>query len=522
MKMVKSLLLGSAAGLVAVSTGQAADLPVKAKPVEYVKVCSLYGAGFYYMPGTDICLKIGGYVRAEAVWGSNGNFNPGPVNGEFNNRTTSNLAMRARAYITADAREQTAFGTARAYVAVGLATTDIGNTQLPSALGFNRAFIQWAGITAGITQSFYDFYSSPAMGYRGFNPASDTGDPGWWVWGYTAQLGNGLTATIAAEQRRATQICDFSAGATVPISGGAGAGACNVAGDLASAVAANAAPLGYAGLQAPDIVGNIRLDQTWGSAQVMAAAHEVNAPYYLTTPISGGPGSQWGWAVGGGLRLNFPMVAQGDYFQSQVNYTEGAVRYANFNGQAPTLLNSGSWGSNTNSLAYGLMSDCIYGSSGAVLGVAQNTTGCNLTTSWGVNAGYEHYWTPQFHESFFGSWWEVRYNSQANDILCDAEFPATTGGAHGSLSTGVAGCNNNWAIATGGTRFQYDVTKSLYLGVEFLYQRYYTMDAPNGLAGTGGLANFTGATAQGLNAGSQIKDANNLAITARIHKDFLP
>ena len=57
MKTVKSLLLlGSAAGLVAVSAGQAADLPVKAKPVEYVKVCSLYGAGFYYMPGTDICL----------------------------------------------------------------------------------------------------------------------------------------------------------------------------------------------------------------------------------------------------------------------------------------------------------------------------------------------------------------------------------------------------------------------------------------------------------------------------------
>ena len=198
MKMVKSLLLGSAATLVAVSAGQAADLPVKAKPVEYVKVCSLYGAGFYYMPGTDICLKIGGYVRAETTWGSNGNFNPGPVNGIFNNRNTSNLAMRARAYITADAREQTAFGTVRAYVAVGVATTDIGNSLLPSILGFNRAFIQWAGITAGITQSFYDFYSSPAMGYRAFNPASDTGDPGWWVWGYTAQLGNGISATVAA------------------------------------------------------------------------------------------------------------------------------------------------------------------------------------------------------------------------------------------------------------------------------------------------------------------------------------
>ncbi len=71
MKMVKSLLLGSAAGLVAVAGAQAADLPVKAKPVEYVKICSLYGAGYYFIPGTDVCLKVGGFVRAEI------NFNAG-------------------------------------------------------------------------------------------------------------------------------------------------------------------------------------------------------------------------------------------------------------------------------------------------------------------------------------------------------------------------------------------------------------------------------------------------------------
>ncbi len=65
MKMVKSLLLGSAAGLVAIAGAQAADLPVKAKPVEYVKVCSAYGAGFYYIPGTDICLRVGGYAFIE-------------------------------------------------------------------------------------------------------------------------------------------------------------------------------------------------------------------------------------------------------------------------------------------------------------------------------------------------------------------------------------------------------------------------------------------------------------------------
>ena len=55
MKMVKSLLLGSAAGMVAVAGAQAADLPVKAKPVQYVKICTLYGDGFYYIPGSDTC-----------------------------------------------------------------------------------------------------------------------------------------------------------------------------------------------------------------------------------------------------------------------------------------------------------------------------------------------------------------------------------------------------------------------------------------------------------------------------------
>ena len=67
MKMVKSLILGSAAGLIAMSGAQAADLPVKAKAVEYVRICSLYGAGFYYMPGTDTCIKLGGYLRADTM-----------------------------------------------------------------------------------------------------------------------------------------------------------------------------------------------------------------------------------------------------------------------------------------------------------------------------------------------------------------------------------------------------------------------------------------------------------------------
>jgi hypothetical protein len=518
MKMVKSLLLGSAAGLVAITAGQAADLPVKAKPVEYVKICSLYGAGFYYMPGTDMCIKVGGYVRAEITDYSNGNMSQGPVQGNLNDRATSNLTMRARGYITADAREQTAYGTARGYIAAGVATADIGGTILPSALGLNRAFVQWAGITAGDTQSFYDFYSSPAMGYRGYNPSSDTGDPGWWVAAYTAQLGNGVSATIAAEQRRATQLCDVL-GTTIGTSA-LGAGGCSQSGDLAAAAAANVAPLGYGGNVAPDVVGNLRVDQSWGSAQVMAAAHNVNAPYYGSFPGTGGPTDQWGFVVGAGLRLNFPMVAQGDYFQSQVNYTQGAVRYVDFAGNAPTLGNISG-----NSLAYGLISDCVYGAGAAAAGVAPTSpTGCNLTTAWGVNAGYEHYWTPQFHESFIGSYMAVEYSTQANNMLCLNEgFGAGGTGGGGSTSTATAGCNNNWQIISAATRFQYDVSKSLYLGVEFLYQDYETMKTPGMVAGgtIAGLFNSS-TTGSGITSTTPLKDQQNLAVTARIHKDFLP
>ena len=49
-------------------------------------------------------------------------------------------------------------------------------------MGFsaNRAFIQFAGFTFGVTQSFYDFYSQSATAFWGgmINPASDTGDGG--------------------------------------------------------------------------------------------------------------------------------------------------------------------------------------------------------------------------------------------------------------------------------------------------------------------------------------------------------
>ena len=126
MKMVKSLILGSAAGLVAMSGAQAADLPVKAKAVEYVRICSLYGAGFFYIPGTDTCIKLGGYLRAEVALNTNsvygGQFSG---TGGAHNRLSNYYTMRARQDLNIDTRTATEYGVVRTYFdAVFSCTTD--------------------------------------------------------------------------------------------------------------------------------------------------------------------------------------------------------------------------------------------------------------------------------------------------------------------------------------------------------------------------------------------------------------
>ena len=165
MKMVKSLLLTGAAGLITVAGAHAADLPIKAKPVEYVKVCSMYGAGFYYIPGTDTCIKIGGYLRFEVDANAGGTFSPavGPGgradqhNWAFD-RTSSELVTRQRMLWTYDVRTQTEYGTLRSYARTGIQWTTGDSVLVGSgAQGYlDRAFIQFAGFTFGKGASFYE------------------------------------------------------------------------------------------------------------------------------------------------------------------------------------------------------------------------------------------------------------------------------------------------------------------------------------------------------------------------------
>lgn len=499
MKTVKSVLLGSAAGLVAVTVGQAADLPVKAKPVEYMKVCSLYGEGFYYMPGTDMCLRIGGYVRMEFVSGDNGNVVSNPYNANYNNRYTSNLAVRWRGYIETDAREQTAYGVARGYLSVGVATADTGTPSGESdGFGFsaNRAFVQWAGFTAGLAISFYDFYFPIRYSYKGFLPESDTADNGWWVWGYTASLGNGFSATLAAEERRSEQIVAQTTADTIIGTGTLSAGAATVGGQ-------------YGGWQVPDLVPNLRVDQAWGSAQVMGALHQVNPAYYSTSatapsnPSGGHPANEWGYALGAGLTLNFPALGPGDSFSSQFDYTVGATKYLEQGTTFNYIMARGA------SQSFSVQSDCVFGGSLA----AGNATPCDLTTAVGFNAAYDHFYTTQWHQSLYAEAHELFYNTQANAILCSL-IGGGNGAGIGTAAVATPGCDNNWWHEGIGSRLQWDVTKTFYVGLEVDFQHQKSATTFNGLL----TAPITLASGGSL----FVSNENNFAVTFRVQKEFAP
>ena len=152
----------------------------------------------------------------------------------------------------------------------------------------------------------------------------------------------------------------------------------------------------------------------------MGALHDVNASYYTSAAApfignnSGHPEDKLGWVVGAGFKLNTPWllnwlgVGTGDYFQTQVNYTVGALRYIF---QTP----NSNWGFvDGNSQSIGLMNDAVYGGT-----VAANTTGLELTTAWNVNAAYEHFWwNPRWRTSLYGGYAEVSYGGAANNMLC--------------------------------------------------------------------------------------------------------
>ena len=279
MKMVKSLLLGSAAGLVAVAGAQAADLPVKAKPVEYVKICSIYGAGFFYIPGTDTCIKIGGWVRAEYGFQTGNSaveYNQGGP-GRNNRIDSDEYRWRARWTTSIDVRTQTEYGTLRAYTRAGFQTTTTESSQ--GRIYTERGFIQFAGFTFGKSQSYFDFFGGAfCYGCSYTGAASMTGAAGTLLAAYTATFGNGFTATLSLEDNfiRRNGLWDASKDATNALVLGA------IPGPAFTQDSYNIANVNYGDMAAtgiPDVVGSLRVDQAWGSAQIAGALHQLRAGY---------------------------------------------------------------------------------------------------------------------------------------------------------------------------------------------------------------------------------------------------
>ena len=145
-------------------------------------------------------------------------------------------------------------------------------------------------------------------------------------------------------------------------------------------------------------------------------------------------------------------------------------------------------------------------------------TGCKKTTGWSVVLAYEHYWTPQWHQSFTGGYMQIRYDDAANDMLCALEGQGV-GTGHGGGAVARAGCNNNgnyWAV---GSRLQWDVTKSFYLGVEALYIQQDTASSATPFVPA---AVGTGAPTLCSLGDCLNRNQNPWVFTVRMHKDFLP
>jgi hypothetical protein len=451
MKMVKSLLLGSAAGLVAVSGTQAADLPVKAKPVEYVKICTLYGEGFYYIPGTDICLKIGGYVRADYGWNVTGARTVHYSGGAgAQDRSVSPYSTRHRAHFNFDSRTQTAYGTLRTYVAVHVDNENQGSVTVNPS----RAFIQWAGFTFGHTKSFTDVPGTPGddtfKSLFQTQNQSDTGANGTNQIAYTWELGNGMTLNVGADERRTKGIANLSN----------------------NVVTVGTAPTtAFGPYQHPTPWVNFAVNQAWGRFGVSAIFNKVNATYYTGTTSTTGscpagqtgtsdcghPDDKWGWAVLSGIDIKAPWAGPGDHFGGYFNYGVGAAAYAG----GSNLSNPGLFGAN-NAVALGVITD----------GVFLNGGQFELTTTWTAGGGWEHFWLANFSTAVYGTYTQVRYS---DSVISSRMFCNGTGATPQNVvvATNVT-CDPGFNYWTVGAVTNWYPVAGFRLAVDVLYTRIET------------------------------------------------
>jgi hypothetical protein len=454
MKMVKSLVLGSAATLLAMGGAQAADLPVKAKAVEYVRICSLYGAGFWYIPGTDTCIKLGGYLRVDWAVNTNsddtGNFNGA---GAAKNRFTNAYTWRSREDLNIDTRTATEYGVLRtffdatftwttgSYAGLGNGSTTYASAPFDGVagsdvIGVYYAFIQFAGFTMGKAISNF---SMPWTNYPG-NIYDGLVGGGGTVTGvnqftYTAQFGNGVEASIGVQD----PVQYYQAGVN-NISAGGAFGAPNFANTIA-----------------PDVVASVQVDQAWGLFKASVAAHDNHSAYYgpLGVETNGHPSDVWGFAVQAGFTFKNIPTGPGDTINVSGVYTDGATRY------------------NIQDLAGQFGAVAVYGGTGLAgayqsiaLAAAPDTVFVNggsqqLVQTWGMRGAFNHNWNPYWSSALYGAFAAVQYNGTSKALIC--------GNATWAVAT-VTTCDPDYNIGQLGVITRWTPVKNLTFSADLTWQ----------------------------------------------------
>jgi hypothetical protein len=303
---------------------------------------------------------------------------------------------------------------------------------------------------------------------------------------YTAQFGNGVSGTIGLDDPTVfnrTAVFNLAAPLNTTL----------VANTPATAFVNAVGVAGgnqYGGTWAPDIVGNIRVDQAWGLFQISAAGHMINATYNsvglsgLPTGLTGGnvpfgpsepsghPDSKWGGSVMAALQIKNIPTGAGDDFKIDVSYAKGDTKNViSTSGASPSFVMFG--GTNRaayQSIGFGVTTDAMY------LPVFAGGDGSlHLTTAWGVRGAFNHNWDPYWSTSFWGSYSSVRYDGTTKLAYCALyTASASTGGIAGKSADYT--CNPDFNIAQVGAVTRWTPVKNLTFSAEvgafFLDQKY--------------------------------------------------
>jgi hypothetical protein len=323
-------------------------------------------------------------------------------------------------------------------------------------------FIQFAGFTFGRSASAY---ATPWHGYPGNNSSFLVGGHDT-VTGtnniqYTAQFGNGVSGTIGLDDPLA-----FNRVGVVNLATTSAAGVVTLASLSATGTGTNA----HGGVRAPDVVGNIRIDQAWGLFQLSGALHEVNASYNALTlgaangfsEISGHPETKWGGSVMAALQIKNIPTGAGDDIKMDVSWSKGNMK--NIFGTSagvPTIAMFGDTGvaGGYQSIGFANTMEAVY-----LPTFAGGDGSLHLTEGFGFRGAFNHNWDPYWSTSLFGGFAAIRYNDTATAQFCAAYAASNTGAQSANFS-----CNPDFNLSQIGLITRWTPVKNLTFSAEVLY-----------------------------------------------------